>query len=167
MAAGRVTQFWTAIVSFLRGILALIGPVAPAAGRPGAPAARTGLRAAALPAQRTAAVPAAGARCGAGRGRPAGERALPPTIKQRIRAEAHGASPAVRRLPAVGAPAAERPEDGARAVGGPAAGRLPAGAPAVAASAAGGARVRARRAVRPLGAGHAAAAAPVGTAAAR
>ncbi|MEU7281380.1 DUF6344 domain-containing protein [Streptomyces sp. NPDC045431] len=37
-------------------------------------------------------------------------RALPPTIKQRIRAEAHGSSPSVRRLPAA-APAEPDPTD--------------------------------------------------------
>ncbi|MEU2179629.1 DUF6344 domain-containing protein [Streptomyces thermolilacinus] len=35
------------------------------------------------------------------------ERALPPTIKQRIHAEAHGASPAVRRLTTAGVLAAD------------------------------------------------------------
>ncbi|MCP9974094.1 DUF6344 domain-containing protein [Streptomyces somaliensis] len=125
MATGRVTQFWTAIVSFLRGLLALVRPAVPAAGRyrgTAAPAARTApAGVAALPPQRPAPVPATGAArwtghgtgratgYGAGPGRAPRARALPPTIKQRISAEAHGASPAVRRLPATGAPAGDRP----------------------------------------------------------
>lgn len=115
MAAGKVKQFWTAIVSFFCGLLASFRPAAPAANRrPGAGAeaaaartARTG--APALPPQRTAAAPGVGA----GRGRRAPrERALPPTIKQRIHAEAHGTSPAVRRLTTVGALAADHRADG-------------------------------------------------------
>ncbi|AWK10136.1 hypothetical protein DDQ41_15915 [Streptomyces spongiicola] len=38
------------------------------------------------------------------------DRALPPTIKQRIRAEAHGASPAVRKVPTLDDLAAARRE---------------------------------------------------------
>ncbi|MFJ8695168.1 DUF6344 domain-containing protein [Streptomyces roseolilacinus] len=114
MAAGKVKQFWTAIVSFFCELLASLRSAAPVADRyPDAAATRTALTGAvSLPAQRTAAVPATGAGCGAGRrGRVPRERALPPTIKQRIRAEAHGASPAVRRLPAAGVPVADRPAD--------------------------------------------------------
>lgn len=127
MAADRVTHFWTAIVSFLRGLLALAGLTPPVAHRCGgatAPAARTSrTAAAALPVQRPAAAPGAGAGreaghgvgrgagYGVGRGRTPRGWALPPTIKQRIRAEAHGASPAVRRLPAADVPAAVCPAD--------------------------------------------------------
>ncbi|MDT9681930.1 DUF6344 domain-containing protein [Streptomyces sp. TRM76323] len=114
MAAGKVKQFWTAIVSFFCGLLASFRPAAPVAHRrPGAgaeTAARTARTAAvALPPQRTAAAPG----IGAGRGRRAPRaRALPPTIKQRIHAEAHGTSPAVRRLTTVGALAADHRADG-------------------------------------------------------
>lgn len=110
MAVGKVKQFWTAIISFFCELLASFRPAAPVADRcPGAAATRTALTGAvSLPAQRTAAVPATGA---GRRGRVPRERALPPTIKQRIRAEAHGASPAVRRLPAAGVPVADRPAD--------------------------------------------------------
>ncbi|OII60752.1 hypothetical protein BJP40_07695 [Streptomyces sp. CC53] len=91
MAAVMVKQFRTAIVSLLRVLLALFGlrPSLAADGRTGAAAPVRP----AVPAQR--AVEAGGA---AGRGLGAVRaRALPPTMKQRIRAEAHGASPAVRR----------------------------------------------------------------------
>ncbi|URM90674.1 DUF6344 domain-containing protein [Streptomyces sp. MRC013] len=122
MAADRVTHFWTAIVSFLRGLLALAGLTPPVAHRcggaaaPAAPAARTSrTAAAALPVQRPAAAPGAGAGRGVGYGVGGGRTprgwALPPTIKQRIRAEAHGASPAVRRLPAADVPAPVCPAD--------------------------------------------------------
>ncbi|MFJ6993016.1 DUF6344 domain-containing protein [Streptomyces sp. NPDC003090] len=125
MAADKVKQFWTAIVSFFCGVLAALRPAAPVRVRRAgtgfdaaphatatAPATSTsrGLaRAVGLPAQRsaTAAEPAAG-RCGSGWGRRTPrERALPPTIKQRIHAEAHGASPAVRRLTTAGVLAAD------------------------------------------------------------
>ncbi|MFE3741258.1 DUF6344 domain-containing protein, partial [Streptomyces sp. NPDC059134] len=40
-------------------------------------------------------------------------RSLPPTIKQRIRAEAHGSSPSVRHLPALALPDGDGDGDGA------------------------------------------------------
>ncbi|KUH36844.1 MULTISPECIES: DUF6344 domain-containing protein [Streptomyces] len=100
MAAVRIQQFWTAIVSFFCGVLASLRRSAPTAGpvsgRP--PAAGPASAAVALPGQRSAA-PTAGPVPSPVPGRAAaGERALPPTIKQRIRAEAHGSSPAVRRM---------------------------------------------------------------------
>ncbi|MEU7567587.1 DUF6344 domain-containing protein [Streptomyces fradiae] len=134
MAADRVKEFWTAIVSFFCGLLASLRAAAPAAcvasvaGRrggsasPAVPVASAG--AVALPAQRAAGAgvraPARGGLGAAGRGKGAvagrarrveRDRALPPTIKQRIRAEAHGASPAVRRPAAAGALAACHPGD--------------------------------------------------------
>ncbi len=130
MAADRVKQFWTAIVSFFCGLLASLraaAPVARVAGRrvgsasPAVPVASAD--AVALPAQRAAgaavrAPERGGLGSGRGKGTVAGrarrverDRALPPTIKQRIRAEAHGASPAVRRLAAAGALAACHPAD--------------------------------------------------------
>ncbi|WP_175409603.1 DUF6344 domain-containing protein, partial [Streptomyces sp. TRM64462] len=98
-ATVKAKQFWTACVSLLRMLLAVVGHgtparaetsvvrVAPAVRRPAAPAP------APVPAQRTRSSSFAAVR----------ERALPPTIKQRIRAEAHGSSPSVRRLPAADA----------------------------------------------------------------
>lgn len=92
MAAVKVEQFWTAIVSLLRTFLSFLGfrattertsvPVSAPVAAPPRPR---------VPVQRTALAVVR-------------ERALPPTIEQRIRAEAHGTSPSVRCLP--GAPAA-------------------------------------------------------------
>ncbi|MFF1337945.1 DUF6344 domain-containing protein [Streptomyces sp. NPDC058290] len=84
-----ITSIWTAVITALVALLSSLGFAAKAA-RAAAPAA--------APARRTAAVrrPA----------RPMGRRSwrammrggsLPPTIKQRIRAEAHGKAPSVRR----------------------------------------------------------------------
>ncbi|MFF3316841.1 DUF6344 domain-containing protein [Streptomyces sp. NPDC003035] len=96
MATAKVKQFWTAFISVLFALLASVGLAstataakAPAVQQPEEPAsATTGARTtAAVPAQRAAYQwPAAR------------DRALPPTIKQRIRAEAHNSSPSVRHL---------------------------------------------------------------------
>ncbi|WP_405855458.1 DUF6344 domain-containing protein [Streptomyces sp. NBC_00090] len=99
MATAKVKQFWTAFISVLFALLASVGLAStataaqqpavqqseePAAGSAAAVAA-TGERAlASVPAQRTHRWPLAG------------DRSLPPTIKQRIGAEAHGSSPSVR-----------------------------------------------------------------------
>ncbi|MFF9196496.1 DUF6344 domain-containing protein [Streptomyces sp. NPDC014779] len=105
MATAKVKQFWTAFVSVLFALFASLGLATPAAaataqpslsqGDEPAPAAGAETRAeraaVPLPAQRTAS-----------HWHLAQGRALPPTIKQRIRAEAHGSSPAVRHLPADG-----------------------------------------------------------------
>ncbi|MEU7020588.1 DUF6344 domain-containing protein [Streptomyces sp. NPDC046203] len=122
MAAAK--QFWTAFVSVLFALLASLGLATPATARgeqpaptgdraPGTPATASGARSGAagpaaespggstpgsapasgsgsvrVPAQRTASTHAySGAK-----------KALPPTLKQRIRAEAHGSSPSVRHL---------------------------------------------------------------------
>ena len=111
MAASNVTRIRTVFLHVLHAILAYFGfatPQAPAAGPraaagPAAPAAR---RAARIPSQGWSAsvppaappVPAPG-RLIAPRSPLPRELALPPTIKQRIRAEAHGSSPSVRRVP--------------------------------------------------------------------
>ncbi|MFK0233701.1 DUF6344 domain-containing protein [Streptomyces vinaceus] len=87
-----VTSIWTALVAVVVALLASLG-----FGAKAAPAAASGTCAPA-PSRRAAAVrrPA----------RPMGRRSwrammrggsLPPTIKQRIRAEAHGKAPSVRR----------------------------------------------------------------------
>ncbi|MFD7321269.1 DUF6344 domain-containing protein [Streptomyces sp. NPDC059875] len=99
MATAKVKQFWTAFISVLFALLASVGLAstataaqAPAVQQPEEPAsaATAGARtpAAAVPAQRRA------------HQWPARDRSLPPTIKQRIGAEAHNSSPSVRHLPA-------------------------------------------------------------------
>ncbi len=94
MAVSSVTRIWTAVQHAFRAILAYFGFAAPVAADRAAPAApAAGL----LPAQS-----AAGTR-GPVRWTPPRaplplERSLPPTIKQRIHAEAHGSSPSVRRM---------------------------------------------------------------------
>ncbi|MEV6198548.1 DUF6344 domain-containing protein [Streptomyces sp. NPDC051771] len=101
MATAKVKQFWTAFISVLFALLASVGLAAPAAAQgqapvtqpeePAAPAATvtavTAERAATVVAQRRA-EPWAPLRRGS----------LPPTIKQRIGAEAHGSAPASRTL---------------------------------------------------------------------
>ncbi|MFB7515614.1 DUF6344 domain-containing protein [Streptomyces sp. NPDC056144] len=112
MATAKVKQFWTAFVSVLFALLASVGLASPAAAAGRQPAVRqpeetagtTAVTAAAavappvkqraaalVPAQRTHHLPIAG------------DRSLPPTIKQRIGAEAHGSSPSVRQRRAAGA----------------------------------------------------------------
>ncbi|MEU8529954.1 MULTISPECIES: DUF6344 domain-containing protein [Streptomyces] len=103
MAAVKVKQFWTAFISVLVALLGALGLATPASAaqqpavsRPEEPAAD------AAAARVLATVPAQ-----ANRRSPARDRSLPPTIKQRIRAEAHGATPSVRHLPAAGTPEAD------------------------------------------------------------
>ncbi|WP_370413774.1 DUF6344 domain-containing protein [Streptomyces fradiae] len=105
MATAKVKQFWTAFVSVLVALLASLGLATPATaataqpvlaqGDEPAPAGgaenRADRAAVPLPAQRTAP-----------HWHLAQGRAVPPTIKQRIGAEAHGSSPAVRHLPVDG-----------------------------------------------------------------
>ncbi|MDT9690846.1 DUF6344 domain-containing protein [Streptomyces sp. P9(2023)] len=101
MATAKVKQFWTAFISVLFALLASVGLAstataaqAPAVQQPEEPAAAsaaaTGARAAtvSVPAQRAAYQWPTTVR----------ERSLPPTIKQRIGAEAHNSSPSVRHL---------------------------------------------------------------------
>ncbi|MFE7947975.1 DUF6344 domain-containing protein [Streptomyces sp. NPDC057426] len=98
MATAKVKQFWTAFISVLFALLASVGLAstaaasqAPAVQQPEEPAAAgaaTGSRSTvAVPAQRSAY-----------EWPTVRERSLPPTIKQRIRAEAHNSSPSVRHL---------------------------------------------------------------------
>ncbi|MEU5214841.1 DUF6344 domain-containing protein [Streptomyces sp. NPDC020807] len=114
MATAKVKQFWTAFVSVLFALLASVGLASPAAASqqpavrqpegPTGTTAGTAVAAAAsvappekqraavpVPAQRTHRLPIAG------------DRSLPPTIKQRIGAEAHGSSPSVRQRRSVDA----------------------------------------------------------------
>ncbi|MFF8832018.1 DUF6344 domain-containing protein [Streptomyces sp. NPDC015131] len=106
------TTFWTALFSLLTAILTALGlkrtpkasvPViaAPVAVPP-ARAARAARSAAHSPAPAPAPDPVP--LCCAPAWGPGRVRSLPPTIKQRIRAEAHGSSPSVRRLPAFAVP---------------------------------------------------------------
>ncbi|MFJ7157515.1 DUF6344 domain-containing protein [Streptomyces sp. NPDC101118] len=90
MTSSRATSFWTAffaaVAAVLLGLFRGRSRSAQAAAVAPAPAAR----AAAVPSVRFPSSRRS-------RRSRAGRTALPPTIKQRIRAEAHGASPAVRR----------------------------------------------------------------------
>ncbi len=87
MAAARITTVWTVFVNAFLRVLAVLGPGR--AARPAVPAAPVPTSPAGLiPVQAKAATP---------RPRSRG-RSLPPTIKQRIHAEAHGSSPSVRRV---------------------------------------------------------------------
>lgn len=100
MTAFKVRNLWTAFVTAFFALLASVGlttasaaPARPAVATPDEPAApRT-------EAVRTAAVPAQSRRTRTPLLRAARDRSLPPTMKQRISAEAHGASPATRHLP--------------------------------------------------------------------
>ncbi|MFG3496104.1 DUF6344 domain-containing protein [Streptomyces sp. NPDC047928] len=109
MAAVKVTQFWTAFVSVVSVVFAFLRALAlPKT------ATRTAPKTAPKTASRTPSqAPSAAVRAGQALrvvqtaqavGGAVRERALPPTIKQRIRAEAHGASPSVRHMPTLAAP---------------------------------------------------------------
>ncbi|MEV1052289.1 DUF6344 domain-containing protein [Streptomyces sp. NPDC049887] len=139
MAAVKVTSLWTAFVSLIVTLLTSLGltpsakaaeqsagprqPEGPAERKPTVPGARSaGSRAGAH--ERSAGArpvpPAAAGTHGTMavhgfwyqvvRQRTPRDRALPPTIKQRIRAEAHGASPAVRKVPTLDEAAEARRE---------------------------------------------------------
>ncbi|MEU6983938.1 DUF6344 domain-containing protein [Streptomyces sp. NPDC046324] len=99
MATAKVKQFWTAFISVLFALLASVGLAstaaaaqAPAVQQPEEPAAKS----AAAVARTVAAVPAQ--RAAYQWPTTVRERSLPPTIKQRIGAEAHNSSPSVRHL---------------------------------------------------------------------
>ncbi|MFI1394455.1 DUF6344 domain-containing protein [Streptomyces sp. NPDC020681] len=110
MAAVKVRNLWTAFTAFIAALFALLVPAGltatattataqpakqPAARTPQRPALPRQARKEAVPPT----VPAQGTRWSPG----ARDRSLPPTIKQRIRAEAHGSSPATRHVPAIDA----------------------------------------------------------------
>ncbi|WP_405615218.1 DUF6344 domain-containing protein [Streptomyces sp. NBC_01511] len=103
MAAFKVKNLWTVFLTAFFAVLTTLGLTAPAA---------TADAAVQQPAEQPAKgqSPVAAAERGGGEAAPAVQRALPegarpadtsrpPTIEQRIRAEAHGSSPSVRRLP--------------------------------------------------------------------
>ncbi|MEW2548075.1 DUF6344 domain-containing protein [Streptomyces sp. NPDC047002] len=124
MAVVKVRNLWTAFITAFFAVLATLGLTAPAnaarsvaqpADQPAGRGAETVAPAPAapvpVPAPRAGTSGTAAASTGAAAARnrapePAAaeaaprERALPPTIKQRITAEAHGSSPSVRRIPA-------------------------------------------------------------------
>lgn len=125
MAALKVKKLWTVFITAFFAVLASLGFSTPAAAagtavqqpaeqpvpeRPvPAPAAEAaGIAEAAEAAPVRATVPRA---AGASR-----DRSLPPTIRQRITAEAHGSSPSVRHLPA-GTPSEANPAADAALVG--------------------------------------------------
>ncbi|MFJ7997009.1 DUF6344 domain-containing protein [Streptomyces sp. NPDC096310] len=114
MAAFKVKTLWTVFLTAFFAVLASLGlttPAAAATGRAAQPADRSADRPAPAPAaahRAAVALPAAGAAVPRALPR---ARSLPPTIKQRIRAEAHGSSPSVRHLPALALP----DDDGAHA----------------------------------------------------
>ncbi|MEE1818671.1 DUF6344 domain-containing protein [Streptomyces sp. SP18ES09] len=100
MATAKVKQFWTAFISVLFALLASVGLATtaaatgqPAVQQPEEPAAPAADRAVPTAERALASVPAQRAH----RWPLAGDRALPPTIKQRIAAEAHGSSPSSRQ----------------------------------------------------------------------
>ncbi|MFE2600180.1 DUF6344 domain-containing protein [Streptomyces sp. NPDC057617] len=129
MAALKVKKLWTVFITAFFAVLASLGFSTPAAAagtavqQPAeqpvpAPAGEAGGTAeaaeAADPVPVRATVPRA---AGASR-----DRSLPPTIRQRITAEAHGSSPSVRHLPAdthlsAGAPNEANPAADAALVG--------------------------------------------------
>ncbi|CAM5460849.1 hypothetical protein GCM10010222_57800 [Streptomyces tanashiensis] len=100
MATAKVKQFWTAFISVLFALLASVGLAntaaatgQPAVQQPEEPAAPAAAHAATAGERSLASVPAQRAH----RWPLAGDRSLPPTIKQRIAAEAHGSSPSARQ----------------------------------------------------------------------
>ncbi|MFI8963284.1 DUF6344 domain-containing protein [Streptomyces sp. NPDC053493] len=113
MATAKVKQIWTAFVSVLFALFASLGLASPATAA-AAPALRQGEEPAAAGApEAIAARPAVSvpAQRSAPRWNAARDRALPPTIKQRISAEAHGSSPSVRHLRADAPAALDAPAD--------------------------------------------------------
>ncbi|MFD3991825.1 DUF6344 domain-containing protein [Streptomyces sp. NPDC058548] len=106
MATAKVKQFWTAFISVLFALLASVGLAGTAAA-----ATQPAVQQPEEPAGPSTAAPAVGEKRAALASVPAqrahrwplvGDRSLPPTIKQRIAAEAHGSSPATRNRSAAG-----------------------------------------------------------------
>ncbi|WP_030206716.1 DUF6344 domain-containing protein [Streptomyces bikiniensis] len=114
MATAKVKQFWAAFLSVLFALLASVGLAGtataaqrPAVQQPEEPAAPAAAAATASTAgeRASASVPAQRAH----RWPLVGDRSLPPTIKQRIAAEAHGSSPTARQRSSVPAAAENDP----------------------------------------------------------
>ncbi|MCX4526737.1 MULTISPECIES: DUF6344 domain-containing protein [unclassified Streptomyces] len=102
MAHRSITSIWTTVLAALVALLAVLGLTAKAA--PAAAADVTGSAAPATAAVRRPVMMARRTWRAMMRGG-----SLPPTIKQRIRAEAHGKTPSVRRSTTAAALAAEAP----------------------------------------------------------
>jgi hypothetical protein len=96
MATATVKNLWTAFITAFFALLAALGLATPATA-----AARAASATSAAPSESavTAAQVPAPTRALPPLSLPRG-RSLPPTMKQRISAEAHGSSPSVRHLPA-------------------------------------------------------------------
>ncbi|MEU6661621.1 DUF6344 domain-containing protein [Streptomyces sp. NPDC046821] len=88
MAANKVVKLWTVIITAFLAVLAAMGLTSPATAATPVQQTEGVLNAAVTtPAATTVQAPWAL------------ERSLPPTMKQRIRAEAHGSSPSCRHRP--------------------------------------------------------------------
>lgn len=111
MAAFKVRNLWTAFLTAFFALLASVG-LTTAAAAASQPAARTPDEPVkARPQASVAVLPAQKRRAATTRWLPTARgRSLPPTMKQRIGAEAHGASPATRHLRALEAEAADMTE---------------------------------------------------------
>ncbi|WP_282695051.1 DUF6344 domain-containing protein [Streptomyces sp. CC208A] len=100
MAAAKIKQFWTAFISVLFALLASVGLAAPAAAHRQAPVTQPEEPATpAAPAPAVAVEERAATVVHQRRAEPwypVPQGSLPPTIKQRIAAEAHGSSPSTR-----------------------------------------------------------------------
>ncbi|MFF2651339.1 DUF6344 domain-containing protein [Streptomyces sp. NPDC058045] len=93
MAGNRVMQLWTAVISAVLAVLSALGFASPAAAASPVPQVEgTCKDKAADSAPHILPAPVH-------RATPPRERSLPPTMKQRICAEAHGSSPSCRKLP--------------------------------------------------------------------
>lgn len=161
MAAFKVRNLWTAFVTAFFALLASVG-LTTAAAAASQPAVRTPEEPAKARPQASGAVlvPAQRRRTSTPRRlATARDRSLPPTMKQRIGAEAHGASPATRHVRALDAEAADMAEADAQAAAPPVAPTV--AAPAAAAARPAGSRRTARTALAARPANGAPAVAPV------
>ncbi|WP_405726408.1 DUF6344 domain-containing protein [Streptomyces sp. NBC_01537] len=93
MAAAKIAQIWTVFITALVKCLAVLGFKATT--EAAAPVAAPAPAPVAAPVAAPASIPALTALLPRQR---SGDRSVPPTMKQRIRAEAHGASPSSRSL---------------------------------------------------------------------
>ncbi|WP_351230250.1 DUF6344 domain-containing protein [Streptomyces sp. NPDC002133] len=112
-AAVKVKKLWTAFISLLIALLAPLG-FAPSTSAAPQSAGRQPEEPSAQDRPRTAATES-GKQVRVVRPRQPRDRSLPPTIKQRIRAEAHGTSPSVRHRPAAPESEADAQDPGSTA----------------------------------------------------
>ncbi|WP_030237328.1 DUF6344 domain-containing protein [Streptomyces sp. NRRL S-455] len=116
MARNKVMQLWTVIVTAFLALCRTLGLITTTAAA-AVPQTEQTRNSEHIPHQRTVSVTSSRSYA----------RALPPTMKQRIRAEAHGKSPRCRNRPladAPAAPAADGTHDGTDAASDPRADRL-------------------------------------------